>query len=309
MSIKHYPKLLLPILALFSILAALVHSKPAIKLEDIRYREYKLMLRTDKFTDVAQSSQEFLQAAKAVLSENFQAKMVLEFDEIKTRKTRYIDTPNFTLYKNGFVLKEKTDSENGKPDDDVKISLKYRSESKRIADVSNVTSRIAFAEMDGGSKKFEEEIDARLTTYNRSAAAKIPVKQYNLANVSDLSDVFPVLLKFDEIDPAESIATVNAFTPVETVLGGYISFGDKRKIHTRLTFWALEEAENDFYMIEFSFSYATRKLADAPDLDEKSRSFFELMKNSDWVAPKGKNKENVAYDFGQTDNHALRLGK
>ncbi len=73
----------------------------------ITSREYKLMLKVDRFGNLKQGSKDFWDMVKSLVKDQG-GKDVEEQGDVKTRRTWYRDTPKHDLRNHGFALRLRT---------------------------------------------------------------------------------------------------------------------------------------------------------------------------------------------------------
>src|SRR5262245_65043759 len=94
-------------------------------LDEIHYREYKLILRPARFTS-AQSFSEFSRLVRHAAEQLDVALFREERSDAQIREVLFFDTPQNDLYNGKFILRQRTVYRNGWPVDEREVVLKFR---------------------------------------------------------------------------------------------------------------------------------------------------------------------------------------
>src|SRR5262249_14446069 len=94
-------------------------------LGEIHYREYKIILRPDRFTG-PQSFSEFAKLTRHVAKELDVALFRDEIGENHLREVVFYDTASCDLYNHAFILRRRTPVRNGWPEEGSELVLKFR---------------------------------------------------------------------------------------------------------------------------------------------------------------------------------------
>ena len=94
-------------------------------LDQVHYREYKLILRATRFTS-AQSFADFSRLVRHAAEELDVALFREERPEPQIREVLFFDTPACHLYNGKFILRQRTTYRNGWPVDEHEVVLKFR---------------------------------------------------------------------------------------------------------------------------------------------------------------------------------------
>ena len=213
----------------------------------IHYREYKILLKPDRFT----SMEGFMDFWKSVHRTVKKFDLKVDVDDgafhSQVREVLFYDTPHFDLYNNHFILRKRTFYDEGWPRADHELTIKYRS--PELKDAAAVDVRPMAAGHD--EIKFKEELlldRERLggirSVYSHGCVLTSP-KLVLDKGIQDISSVFPVLGKID-VRPETSISLVNnvAVEEVQNTIGK-IHFGHGYNGKTTIAIWrnrALEKA-------------------------------------------------------------------
>ena len=123
-------------------------------LNAVHYREYKILLRPERFTS-PQSFRDFWKVARHTAKQlAVGATTSPEVDDNFVREVLFYDTTHFDLYNHAFILRKRTFYDNGWPRADHELVLKFRHADADVAAAVDVRPTIA-----GDAKiKFKEEL-------------------------------------------------------------------------------------------------------------------------------------------------------
>jgi hypothetical protein len=120
-------------------------------LDEVHYREYKIILRPDRFAR-AESFHELWHLVRHTAREQDVALFKDEVGDNRVREVLFYDTPAFDLYNRSFILRRRTVYRNGWLDDDGELVLKFRHPQQAVAAAVDVravgpgTPRVKFKE-------------------------------------------------------------------------------------------------------------------------------------------------------------------
>ena len=120
----------------------------------VHYREYKILLKPDRFTS-KHGFLEFWEAAHKTLK---QLDLKVDVDhhafDSQVREVLFYDTPEFDLYNNHFILRKRTFYDQGWPRDSHELTFKFRAPDLKAAAAVDVHPQL------GGHDeiKFKEEL-------------------------------------------------------------------------------------------------------------------------------------------------------
>ena len=168
--------------------------------------EYKLMLNVDRFDDRERGSGTFWSLVR-FLAERHGGEIVERQNEVKRRRTWYLDTAGFALRLRGFILRVREEYNEKKP---YKITLKHRAPDRYVSAAQDVSCS------KDAECKFEEDI---IPPFTSKFAHSTTVRRKHEPDLSDMVKVvalFPGLgdLEIDDNTPFES---VNGFEATEAV--------------------------------------------------------------------------------------------
>ena len=267
----------------------------------IHYREYKILLKPDRFTS-KQGFMQFWDAVDATVKK-FDFKVDLEKDAFhsQVREVLFYDTPHFDLYNNHFILRKRTFYDDGWPRADHELTIKYRS--PELKDAAGVDVRPMAAGHD--EIKFKEELlldrkqlGGMRSVYSHGCVLTSP-KVVLDRGIEDIASVFPALGKID-IRPLTKIALVNnvAVEEVQNTIGR-IHFGHGYNGKTTIAIWRSRALEKPLSG-EFAFQCKFERLTDVHKSSlAQSDEFYKQVQLdcADWVML-GTTKTAMVYGLG-----------
>lgn len=269
-------------------------------LDEVHYLECKLILKPDRFT----SAKAFLeygalvaQTAKA-FGINFINQGVVLKPEL--REVVFLDTADFRLYNNAFILRKRTLYEYGFRVGDPEIVLKFRHPDLQAAAEMDVRPTIAGnyrIKFKAEALPLKDQVGGYRLLYSHNV--QFPLSQApegDRAAMASLVRVFPTLavLKASDTDRVELVNR----TIVEEVLQdlGTLDFGKGVTAASNIAIWR-ERGDHHTLCGEFAFQ---AKFKRRDDLHEKAiercRQFFIALQQSgrDWLSL-GTTKTGLVY--------------
>jgi hypothetical protein len=267
----------------------------------VHYREYKILLKPDRFT----SKDGFMQFWNSVhkTAKKFDLKIEMDdhaFDS-QVREVLFYDTPHFDLYNKHFILRKRTFYDEGWPRADHELTIKYRSPELRDAATVDIRPRIAGHD----EIKFKEELllDRKQlggirSVYSHGCVLTSP-KVVLDRGLQDIASVFPALAKID-VKPDTRIALVNnvAVEEVQNTIGK-IHFGHGYNGKTTIAIWrsrALEKPLSGEFAFQCKFDRITEVHKSSMVLSEEFYKQVQL-DCADWVML-GTTKTAMVYGLG-----------
>lgn len=265
-------------------------------------REYKLLVRHEPFTGPSE-------AAKAVWDEIEEAASTLatlrakgSFEKKKARRVLFLDTPDHTIRRNGFVLRQR--GANGETD----FTLKCRSEDRYFAAGADVRAAKGLK----AEPKLEEDIAPPFVCRFSHSATICPNgggPRKTPKSLEEAAGLFPVLggLRVDDrpCPPDTPVTVVNDIVVDETVWkGGKFVFGEGEqkygKAAVALILWTRGKsarpvaAELSFRLVDAEENYS-RALA------WSARAAFNLLQRLDCARARGMTKTEFIYRDASRD--------
>ncbi len=258
----------------------------------IKSREYKIMLDHRAFGDRESAVNAFWEeTADFARSTGISADGT--FDGTKERTIVFLDTGNFTLNENGFILRRR-----GKVGGDkVEYTLKCRSDDRYIAAARDVRKGEDGSDAD---PKFEEDIAVPFRSrFSHSNSVKVRADREIPSTLKAAARLFPVLggLQRDRLicPPETPLISVNNVQAFERVFDGpTLDFGPL-KATVALILWS-NGATGRPLVAEFSFRYDAQNDGDvSAAVAESAMKFFLLLQRLDWCRPTGMTKTEYVY--------------
>lgn len=261
-------------------------------LDDIHYIEAKIILDGRRFTSV-QSFREFeriVQRAAKQLNVDFETEPC-EGMRPQIREVLFLDTNDFKLYNNAFILRRRTAYEDGFPAGEPEIVFKFRH-----PDLDTATRLDVRPSIRGDYRiKFKEEwlpekerIGGSRALFSHNVEFKLSPLQFNedLTDIATLVEVFPSLQQLLNAQD-EHLQLVNR-TAVEEVLQqlGALDFGKGFEAASNVAVWRTRGDQRQL-VGEFSFQckFQRRHELSAKAL-QKCGEFFRALQHQaqDWIS-------------------------
>jgi hypothetical protein len=208
---------------------------------------------------------------------------------IKIREVLFVDTPDFRLYKNAFILRRRIEYENGFPVSDPEIVFKFRHADLQTTAETDVRPQIA-----GDHRvKFKVQVlprkdhlgGIRLLYSHNVQFPRSHVKENDVFSFDVISKIFPALAKLGK--SGERIQLVNDAI-IEEVLQdiGTIDFGDGITAKANVGIWRTR-GEHRPLIGEFAYQFQFKNRDDLPlDTMIRAEKFFIDLQYAakDWIA-------------------------
>ncbi len=280
-------------------------------LDQIHYVQSKIILNGNRFTSV-RSFFEFAKFVRKVAKEHD-----VDFDRSEAegmwpqiREVLFLDTGDFKLYNNAFILRRRISYEDGFPVGDPEMVFKFRHPDFQAATLCDVRPNIA-----GDYRiKFKEELLPRKdriggirTLYSHNVEFKCPSVDMadDPGSCDYLTRVFPALRPV-LAGSAERVSLVNR-TAVEEVLQqlGTLDFGKGLVAPCNVSVW---RNRGDQHQLVGEFSYQSRmeqREAIHPKALERANAFFCALQHAaqDWISL-GTTKTGAVYRLKGVPPHA-----
>jgi hypothetical protein len=268
----------------------------------VHYREYKLILRPDRFTS-PEALHEFAKLVRAAAkAEGVGISRPPEATAKHLREIVFFDTPRFDLYESAFILRQRAAHRDGWPVGDSELTLKFRHSEPDAAariDVRPATEHLF-------RMKFKEELLAprgrgsgMRSLFSHNVVLTMPPEHLS-ADVAHAARVFPALRSvLGRADPLEIVQRARITEVLEDI--GVLDFGHDLTAKANVALWRTGVVGPSLvgelaYQCKFSrdedLHVKARKRADALYLGLQSAV-------SDWLA-RGVTKTAVVYGLGKT---------
>ena len=229
-------------------------------LDQVHYREYKILLRPEHFT-ARQSFDEFWKVARHTAKElGVDTTTSAEADDNFIREVLFYDTANFDLYNHCFILRKRTFYEHGWPRNEHELVLKFRHADADVAAAVDVRPTLS-----GEHKiKFKEELLLQhhelggiRSTFSHGVELISPRITLE-SGLADIATTFPALRTL-EVAPDARMALVNsvAVEEIETALGD-LYFGHGLAAKATIAVWRNRATEASLAG-EFAFQCKFRR--------------------------------------------------
>lgn len=270
-------------------------------LNQVKYLECKLILKPNKFT----SRERLLGFGKALrrpAKEHGVNFSTCEFVDapLQFREVLFLDTKDFRLYNNAFILRRRIPYKDGFPIGDPEIVFKFRHPDIQLTAETDVRPQIV------GDYKIKFKCEAlplkdqlggtRLLFSHNVEFPLSHLHEDNRLSMETLTRIFPVLHKLKK-GPDEELELVSN-TIVEEVLQdlGIVDFGDGMAAKANVALW---RARGDHRPLigEFAFQLKFKRREELrEETIRKAEAFFVSLQHEaqDWIAL-GATKTGVVY--------------
>lgn len=257
------------------------------KRQHVTSREYKVMLRPDRFDgDEAQmrAKVDEFWAALATALEQLDIPCEGGFTDIKARRLiRFFDTDEHRLNADQYIVRERQDVDTG----DREVTLKFRHPDRYVA-----ADREMDCVGDDFKTKFEEDVKPPFISVFSFSTTQPLQSGHVLQQVADVADLFPGLPDaVDELPTDTPLVLVSDFVAHEIVLEGAEILLGKRDIVSEcaVVVW-YDEGEKDTTPVvaEFSFKYGDEMEDYRGSVARDAYAVLGLLQETmtDWVDPK-----------------------
>lgn len=269
-------------------------------MDDLHYREYKILLRPEKFFASTQF-EAFWDIIRDIAVKNGVGIITKPhaFHRL-VREILFYDTQKYDLYRNAFILRKRTFYEDGWPRNDHELTVKFRH-----SDLAKAVSVDMTPHLNGLAKiKFKEEIlplkdqlGGIRSLYSHNCVLTSPNIVLN-QGLRHISQVFPSMEMID-IAPEEEIRLVNntALEEIQVDVGAF-DFGHGLNADATIAIWRNRASEQTL-IGEFAFQAKFKHIEKLHQTaKERSEHFFRAiqMNAPDWVAL-GTTKTAMVYNL------------
>lgn len=261
-------------------------------------RECKMLLLAAKFSDHKAAMKDFWYLVdRAGSAVGLKVKKIDASDREKTfREVSFMDTKNFDLYKNCYILRRRVE------DGDIGMTLKYRNPDLVASSKADVSPAAGHDE----KTAMDEDVVVKEKMFERvfSKSGKTVVKADSEPTIGAYAEVYPGMLKLG-IPEKTPLSVVNGVKIDETNIEyGSIHLSKNVKAEAFFTIWRIEGSD-DVFIVEFSYRY---KFEDSPSEEEllvahhASDKFLGKLRDSakSWLAV-GLTKTGMVYKFNASN--------
>lgn len=258
---------------------------------DITYLSFKLILKSNRFIS-RDSLFEFKKVIRKPAAKNGVRFSSKGFNKksIKIREVLFVDTPDFKLYNNAFILRRRISYEDGFPAEDPEIVFKFRHSDLQKAAEIDVRPNI----QGDHNVKFKcqvlplkDELGGIRILYSHNVQfSRSSVKQNDVFSFDVISKIFPALASIKE-NSGERIELVNDAV-IEEVLQdiGELDFGGGMVAKANVAIWRTR-GEHRPLIGEFAYqiSFEDRAKLSSEALKRAERFFIDLQYAAkNWIA-------------------------
>ena len=262
-------------------------------------REYKLILNSDRFQNFEAGEGAFWHLVEFLVSKNG-GEIVERQKEVKLRKTWYLDTPNFSLKRQGWIVRLRKEKKK------FKLTLKARNSDRYISAGLDLSTLQNAKEC---KTKFEEDILPKFSSkFAHSTSIKFK-QQPKIKSFAHLAELFPVLSEL-QVSQKTRLQVVNEFIAYESAhWSGKAKIGNGHTIKACISTWYPTKDRNGIPLItEFSFDYdlfeSNDKIQRFEQLEQFDTStvnvaaqiFQSLQKQNGWIRFHATTKTEFAYE-------------
>ncbi|WGD29499.1 hypothetical protein AncyloWKF20_17250 [Ancylobacter sp. WKF20] len=272
-------------------------------MDDIHYREYKILLRPERFFDPHQF--EVYWHKLGLIAPEFKVGVTTNKDGFKrhVREVLFYDTPDYNLYRHAFILRKRTFYTDGWPDPEHELTFKFRHADFDTAASVDVTPHLSGT----ANIKFKEELlplkdslGGMRSLYSHNCVLLSPGLILD-EGLERISRVFPAIGERCDSHNDDKVSLVNNL-PVEEVQVnvGSFDFGHGLVAKATIAVWR-DRATESSIIGEFAFQ---AKFDRYDQLHAKARTrseeFFKAIQNEapEWVQL-GTTKTSLVYNFGK----------
>jgi hypothetical protein len=270
-------------------------------LDDVHYLECKIILKPDRFT----SRQGFVEFAKLARRAASSADVDLSTDHLdgqrpEIREVVFLDTADFRLYNNAFILRRRISYEDGFPVGDPEIVFKFRHPDMQKAaemDVRPHIPGIHRIKFKAETLPLKDKIGGMRVLYSHNVEFGMSqLKESDRAALSALVRLFPCLAALK--GPSGTMVELVNQTIVEEVLLdlGKLDFGKGVTAKSNAALWR-QRGDHTPLVGEYAFQAKFDRRDDLhPKVQRRCEEFFVSLQNiaHDWVSV-GTTKTGVVY--------------
>lgn len=254
-------------------------------------REYKVMLRAEWFESRREAIGAFLEEVGERAS-LYGVTMSGELAAAEKRQISFLDTPDWTFLRNGFLFRRRLMMESG----EVQFTLKRRSPDRYFAQGVDLSPAAGFMP----DEKLEEDIAAVFNSrFSHSMTVTIPAgEEPQTDTLADASTLFPILATLQrdgqECSPETVLRTVNGAIACERVYKGFWLEAEGLSASVAVILWS-RGWKGRPTAAEFSFRYKDKKERYSAELAALAEQLFLSIQGLSWCAPASSTKTQFIY--------------
>jgi hypothetical protein len=269
----------------------------------LQYCEYKLLVRADQFSRSTQFHKFWKITRRVAKSLGIVISKPEKPMRTYLREVIFFDTPKFRLYNNGFILRRRTFYENGLPQPEHELVLKFRHRDMATTAAVDVRPLLPCINV----IKFKEEIllpydkiGGMRSIYSHGCELDTPNTMLT-QNFETICQVFPALLRTGA-KAKTTLSVVNGIAIEEILVNfGELDFGNKMTAKATLAIWRNRMTQERF-IGEYGFQLKFHSPEEFPAKSkELSDAFYLALQTEapDWIHL-GTTKTAMIYGMGQT---------
>jgi len=270
----------------------------------IQYREFKLMLRADRFTHSQQFHKFWKLTRRLAKSLGIAIRKRGKPMETHLREVLFFDTPKFRLYNNGFILRRRTFYRDGVPQPQHELTLKFRDPDFDATAAVDVRPRMPCSYV----VKFKEEIlmpydqiGGMRAIYSHGCELDTPSAAIT-QNFESVSKAFPALMRTGA-KARTALSVVNGIAIEEVLVNfGEIDFAGKMTAKATLAIWR-NRMTQELFIGEYGFQLKFRAPEDFRDgPNELAEAFYLGLQTeaAEWLQLGATTKTAMIYRMGKT---------
>jgi hypothetical protein len=275
--------------------------EPLVAADEIHFREYKLLLRADRFQKESAFHKFWKIAHHTAKSLGVGLTKMDKEPAPHIREVVFFDTPHFKLYNHGFILRKRTFYKHGLPEENHELVLKFRHADKGIAAAVDVRPLLPSNHV----IKFKEEIllptDSSIgmrVVFSHNCELDTP-NTILTQRFETTAEAFPALKNIGA-NPKAALGPVHGASIAEYLVNlGELDFAGRLSAKATLAVWRVRTTDKPL-VAEFGFQLKF----DRPDeMRHKARELSEFFytglqtRASDWIH-RGTTKTALVYGLG-----------
>lgn len=273
-------------------------------MDDIHYREYKILLNASQFPDPSAFERYWTIVCGIAKEHGVEVKTNEDGFHRYVREILFYDTKDYDLYRNAFILRKRTFYVDGWPQKDHELTVKFRHPDLAIATSVDMTPQLA----NPGDVKFKEEILTSKTVLGETRSLyshNCVVTSPNIVldhYLEDIVAVFPAMKRV-EASPQTRIDLVNNTSVEEVQVNvGRFYFGHGFDAKATIAIWR-DRASEKSLIGEFAFQAHFDRYDEIHHKAKlRSETFYKAVQTGapEWVSL-GTTKTAMVYGRGKTD--------
>lgn len=258
----------------------------------IQYLEAKLILKPDPFTAV-DSFREFGRIVQKTTKQFEKIDFIPDAEMSQRPKIReivFVDTPDFRLYNNAFILRRRVTYVDGFPEGDPEVVFKYRHPDENAAAAMDVRPRISGKfriKFKAEALPLKDKLGGYRVLYSHNCQfGQSQIHQKDKLSMNTITSIFPALDSLKK-SPDERVGLVNEGIVEEVLLPlGQIDFHKGQVAKCDISLWRTR-GEHKSLVGEFAFQARFDRREDVHENAKKRAELFYLAlqrEAKNWIA-------------------------